>query len=198
MIPPMSVADRDQAMVIVIDIQDRLATVMQRREEVVASSGLVMRAAGIVGVPIVVTRQYPQGLGDLVVEIDGVQKEIESAGASVTRVDKMSFDCFAEPHFAEAVGGAGRRQLVLVGMESHICVTQTALSGIREGYDVHVVADACCSRDLYAHATSMERLGRAGAVITLAESLGYELVGVAGTPEFKSLLSAVKAADASR
>lgn len=198
MIPAISVANRDDVVVVVIDIQDRLATVMQRREEVVASSGLAVRAAGIVGAPILATRQYPQGLGDFVPETAGLLDEIESQGSTLNRIDKMSFDCFADPAFVDAICASGRRQLALMGMESHICVAQTALSGIREGYDVHVIADACCSRDDYAHATSMARLARAGAVVTLAESFAYELIGKAGTPEFKALLAAVKSADAAR
>jgi len=85
-----------------------------------------------------------------------------------------------------------RRQLVIAGMESHICVVQTALAALREGYDVHVVGDGCCSRDMAAHESAMARLRAAGAVITTTESVLYELVGEAGTDEFRELLGIVK------
>jgi nicotinamidase-related amidase len=82
--------------------------------------------------------------------------------------------------------------MVIAGMESHICITQTALTALRSGYDVHVVADACCSRQQASSETALARLASAGAVVTTAESVAYELVGQAGTPEFKRLLAAVK------
>jgi len=198
MLPPSSVVSRGDAVLVVIDIQQRLAAAMEHAKGVVAATGLLIRAASIAGVPIVVTRQYPQGLGDTHPAVEHVLKEAADSGAGVVVVDKTSFDCFAEPAFADAVCATGRRQLVLAGMESHICVAQTGLIGLREGFDVHVVADACCSREAYAHDVAVHRLGAAGAVVTLAESVAYELVGQAGTPEFKRLLAAVKSADAER
>lgn len=198
MLPALGVASSKDGVLIIIDIQDRLAAVMERREEVVATTGLLIRSAAIVGMPIVVTRQYPQGLGDTHAAITTVLDEVIDQGATVQVVDKMSFDCMAEPGFVEAVCATGRKQLFVAGMETHICVTQTALSGLKEGFDVHLVADACCSRRPYSHDTAVARLAAAGASVTLAESVAYELVGRAGTPEFKQLLAAVKLADAAR
>lgn len=193
MIPAASVLDRNQALVVLIDVQERLAGAMTHRDRVVARAALVLRVAAIAGLPVVVTRQYPQGLGDLDEVLFDVLDHLAVSGTVVTRVDKVDFDCFAEPAFADAVGRSGRRQLLIMGMESHICVTQTALSGLREGFDVHVAADACCSRDEEVHRLALARLRTAGAVITTAESAVYEAIGRAGTDEFRALLTAVKA-----
>lgn len=190
-IPATSVVDRDTSALVLIDIQERLAASMSRRDAVSRRAVLLAHAAAIVGVPIVVTRQYPRGLGSTVSRIGEVLMRL-SPQARVIEVDKMSFDCFRSADFCDAIAQVGRSQLILAGMETHICVTQTALAGLREGFDVHVAGDACCSRDDEHHALALMRLGNAGCALSSSESASYELVGVAGTPEFKSFLAVVK------
>ena len=190
-----TVADRDKGMLVVVDIQERLASAMPERERVLSATGLLVRSAAIAGLPILVTRQYPRGLGELEPAVLEVLDEAREQGAHVESVDKLSFDCFAEPAFSAIAEKFGRRQLIVCGMESHICVTQTALAGLARGFDVHVVADASCSRDSRNHDLALMRLAHAGAVPTSAESVAYELIGCAGTEEFKRLLAAVKARD---
>lgn len=188
---PTSIVQRDTAVLIVIDMQERLAAAMERRAAVLEAADKLVRTAALMGVPIIVTRQYPKGLGD----VEAVLRSTLEAPAEKTVVhwvDKMAFDCFEEPSFAADFAHLGRTQLVLAGMESHICVTQTALSALKGGYDVHVVADACCSRDSAPHKIALARLRAAGAAITVAESVQYELAGVAGTDEFRALLRIVK------
>jgi len=192
MIPAAAVVRRDSAVLVVVDVQERLAAAMDRREQVVSRCGLLARVAGIVGVPIVVTRQYPNGLGDTEAPLIAALEAVRADGASVQGVDKVSFDCFAEPTFCDAVTGTGRGQLVLAGMETHICIAQTALAGLAESYDVHVAADACCTRAPEHHEYALMRLAHAGAVVSTAESVAYELVGSAGTDEFRALLQVVK------
>lgn len=183
---------RDSAVLVVVDVQERLAAAMDRRETVLSAAAFLVAVAGIVGVPVVITRQYPAGLGDTEPEILHALEAAEETGTTVLRADKVAFDCFKEPSFRSAIEGLGRRQMVVVGMESHICVTQTTVSALSDGWDVHVVEDACCSRAASSHHSAMERMRAAGAVITVAESAAYELVGEAGTPEFKALLGLVK------
>jgi nicotinamidase-related amidase len=187
-----SVLRPETAVLVVIDIQERLAAAMAHRDRVIAATSLLVRTSAIVGMPVVVTRQYPKGLGDHACEIDAVLSEARQAHDAVVQVDKVTFDCFAEPDFVTAVEAVGRRQLLIAGMETHICVCQTALAALRSGYDVHVAADACCSRADSNHAYALARLATAHAVVTTSESAAYELVGEAGTPEFKRLLAAVK------
>lgn len=188
-------ADRDKGLLVVVDIQERLAAAMPQRERVLSATGLLVRTAAIAGVPILVTRQYPRGLGELEPAILEVLDEAREQGAQIESIDKLSFDCFAEPAFASVAEKFGRKQLIVCGMETHICITQTALAGLTRGYDVHVVADASCSRDSSNHDLALARLAHAGAVPTCAESVAYELIGCAGTDEFKRLLAAVKAQD---
>jgi nicotinamidase-related amidase len=182
---------RASLVLVLVDLQDKLAVAMQRREAVVASAVRLVRFAALVGAPIIVTRQYPEGLGDCVPEI---AKALEDAGRTVpvTVVDKMSFCACDEPTFLEALYETSRSQVVLFGMETHICVAQTALTLAKKTYPVHVVADACCSRRDADHETALARLRSAGVVVTTAESVMYEAVSCAGTDEFKRLLSIVK------
>jgi len=190
-----SVLHSDDAVLVVVDVQERLAAVMDRRQFVLDACDKLMRAAALTGVPVLATRQYPAGLGELEPMLAERLAALAAAGASVFVADKVAFDCFAEPTFAEALAATGRHQLVLAGMETHLCVTQTALSALSAGFEVHVVADACCSRDAENHERTLARLSAAGVVVTVAESALYELVGEAGTDEFRSLLRIVKGQD---
>ncbi len=192
MFPATGMVRADSAVLLVIDIQERLSRAMARREDVLRRTGLLLAAAEIVGVPVIMTRQYPAGLGDFDVALAERIVDLPQEAAPAV-VDKVTFDCFGEPAFCDALAATGRRQLVICGMETHICVTQTALSALAEGMDVHVVADASCSQADEAHHIALDRLRSAGATVTLAESVAYELVERAGTPQFKALLGAVKA-----
>lgn len=183
---------REDFALVVIDIQERLAAAMGRRDHVVRTTGRLVRVAAMLGAPIIVTRQYPQGLGPTVPELDELFVRLEGEGARIVGVDKTAFCCAAEVDFNDALRAAGRAQVVLAGMETHICVTQTALALAREGYDVHVPADACCSRDAALHEVALDRMRFAGISVTASESVMYEAVGRAGTDEFRELLGIVK------
>lgn len=171
---------------VLVDIQCALADVMERRDAVVGAAGLLARAAVPLGIPVLITRQYPRGLGDTVAEI------AEAVGEH-TPIDKLTFSCLAEPVFRERIESLGRRQVVLAGMETHICITQTALALLEDGYEVSVAADAVCSRRSGDHEVALARLRSAGAQVTVVESAIYEALERAGTPEFRAVLELVKA-----
>lgn len=171
---------------VLVDIQSALADVMERRDTVVGAAALLARAATVLQVPVLVTRQYPRGLGDTV-------PELAEAVGQHTPIDKVTFSCLAEPAFRERLEALGRRQVVLAGMETHICITQTALALLEEGYEVSVVADATCSRRELDHEVALARLRAAGVQVTVAESVIYETLERAGTPEFRAVLELVKA-----
>jgi nicotinamidase-related amidase len=177
---------------VVVDVQDGLAAVMHRRNRVVRMIATLARAAAIMHVPIIVTRQYPKGLGDVVPELGGLLDSLATADASVTIVDKIDFDCSAEPAFASALEATGRSHVALVGMETHICVTQTALSLAAGEHTSHVVADAVCSRRDEDHDVSLARLRSAGVDVLPSESVIYEALGRAGTADFRAVLGVVK------
>jgi nicotinamidase-related amidase len=181
--------DRDRSVLVVVDVQERLAAVMPRRGGVAATSSRLVRTADVLGIPVVVTRQYPKGLGDTVPEVASAVDELETPAPVV---DKTTFCCSDEPAFDAVLDEIGREQVVLVGMETHICVTQTALALRAAGRPVFVVADGVCSRDDRDHEVALARLRAAGVVVATSESVMYEALGRAGTPEFKAVLEIVK------
>lgn len=187
-----SVARREDALLVVVDIQQRLAAAMDRRDAVAAAAVRLIKTAALVGVPIVVTRQYPEGLGDTDPTVARALEAVEAEGHAVMHADKLAFDCFADTGFGQILAASGRSQLLLAGMETHICIAQTALHALRSGLEVQVASDACCSRDLETHSLALDRMRAAGAVVSSTESVMYELVGAAGTDEFRSLLRIVK------
>jgi nicotinamidase-related amidase len=177
--------NRTSLVLVVIDVQEKLAAVMPRRDEVVGAVTRLVRAAALLSAPIVVTRQYPEGLGGLVPEIEAALDEARGS-VSVATVDKIAFCACDEPAFLESLYETGRSMAVVVGME--------ALALAKKTYPVHVVADACCSRRDADHAVALERLRAAGVVVTTSESVMYEAVSKAGTDEFRALLAIVKEA----
>ena len=177
--------DRDDAVLLVVDIQERLAVVMAERERVVANTGHLIAAAKLLGVPVVLTEQYPKGLGPTVPEL---RAALDPAPAIV----KMTFDCCGEPAFAPALEQTGRSTVIVCGMEAHICVLQTVLGLLATGMNVHVAADAVCSRNPENARTALELQRDAGAVITCTETVLFQLLGRAGTPEFKSIQARIR------
>lgn len=187
-----TLADRGKAVLVLIDVQEKLAAAMSERERVLAAAVRMLRAFALVGAPIMFTRQYPEGLGPTEPVIEDALLALAEEGATVIGVDKTAFCACREPGFLDALDARDRPQVVLAGMETHICITQTALDLVSRGFQVHVAADACCSQDVGMHDIALDRLRSAGVVVTSSESVMYELVGRAATEEFRSLLRIVK------
>ncbi len=184
--------DKNDFVLVVVDIQERLAAAMEDHCTVVTSAVKLIRLAALVGAPIIVTRQYPEGLGANVPEIDEALLGAARAGARVHALDKTAFCCSSESAFVEALESTGRHQAVVLGMETHICVTQTALALAEAGHRVHVPADVCCSRNVLNHEISLDRMRAGGVQVTTSESVMYEAVAKADTDEFRALLKIVK------
>lgn len=180
--PSPFLLDRDQAVLCVIDIQERLAAAMSERATVVEAARRLIVSARRLSVPIVLTEQYPRGIGPtepvLVEALEGEYRPLE----------KLHFSCCNEPPFSERLEHAGRRQVLLCGMETHVCLLATCLDLIAAGYQVHVPADAVCSRNAEHKYLALEQMRQAGAVVTCVEAAVYQMLRLAGTPEFKDLL----------
>ena len=176
---------REDAVVLIVDVQERLAGVMEARERVSANCVRLIEAAKVLGIPALVTEQYPKGLGHTLPEILAALPE----GAPV---EKMTFDCCGEPAFMQRLAGTGRKKIMLAGMEAHICVLQTALSLLGNGYTVHAVSDAMCSRTEHNWRVGLEMMRDAGAVVTCTETALFQLLGIAGTDEFRAVSKMVK------
>ncbi len=177
--------DKSNTALLIIDIQERLAVVMDKKEQVVRNTLHLVELAKMLNIPVVVTEQYPKGLGRTL-------PEITSALPSHLPVEKVSFNCCGEATFNEQIKRLGRKKIIVTGMETHICVLQTSLGLLQEGFDVHLAADAVCSRTKANWRSGLELVRDAGAVITNTETVLFQLLGVAGTPEFKSISNRIK------
>lgn len=178
-----SLARREDCLLVIIDMQEKLFKVMEGKEALLANVLRLARFAGIAGLPVVVSEQA--NLGPTLGEI------IQALPASSNTVSKIAFDCFACPPFQEQLWEHDRGTLVLCGIEAHICVAQTALSAL-VGHRVHVIADAVASRVEANRYLALNRLALAGGVISSTEMFMYEILGQAGTNEFRQVLRLVK------
>lgn len=170
----------------VIDIQEKLLPPIWEKERMVRNSEMLIRLANIVNMPVTVTTQYAKGLGPLVPEIASLLPNSQV-------IDKLEFGCFGNGDFCSALGRiSGRNTLLLCGMETHICVMQTALGALNQGLQVHVAADAVSSRTELNWKLGLERMRAAGAVLSSTEMMLYELMGKSGTPVFKAMLKYIK------
>ena len=178
----------DQCALIVVDIQKKLLPLIFQKEQLVRNSQLLIRAAGVLKIPSMVTTQYSKGLGPTVPEIASLLPETEA-------IDKDRFSCFGSDSFCTLLKRlpGNRNTLLLCGMESHICVAQTALAALREGYLVHVTSDAVSSRTEWNWKIGLERMRAAGAVISSTEMMIYELMRSSSSPAFKEMLPYLKA-----
>jgi nicotinamidase-related amidase len=177
----------DQCALIVVDIQEKLLPPIFNKDELVKNSQLLIRAASILGMPVVVTTQYVRGLGPVV-------PEIASLVSNVVSIDKLEFGCFGNNEFRSKLKAlpGNRNTTLLCGMEAHICVMQTALGALNEGYLVHVASDAIGSRVRWNWDIGIDRMRAAGAVISTTEMMIYELLRSSGTAQFKQMLPYLK------
>ena len=179
--------EADQCALIVIDVQEKLLPPIFQKEQLVRNSQLLIRAAGILKIPTLVSTQYAKGLGQTV-------PELASLIAGTQPIDKTLFSCFGSDVFCSVLKRlpGQRNTLLLCGMESHICVTQTALAALREGYLVHVASDAVSSRTEWNWKIGLDRMRTAGAVISSTEMMIYELMRSSSSAAFKELLPHLK------
>ena len=172
---------------VVIDIQEKLLPPIFEKERMVRNSQLLIRGAGILKIPAMVTTQYAKGLGKTVADIASLLPGTEA-------IDKDRFSCFGSDTFCNLLKRVpgNRNTLLLCGMESHICVAQTALGALREGYLVHVASDAVSSRTEWNWKIGLERMRAAGAVISSTEMIVYELMRSSSAAAFRELLPYLK------
>lgn len=173
---------RGRTALVMVDLQQKLLPVIAENERVLSNSLLLLRLARVLELPVLLTTQYSKGLGPTV-------PEVLAEAAGVTPLDKLSFGCFADEQFLERLRGLqGRSQLVVGGIESHICVAQTVLGALQHGYEVHVASDAVGSRSEANRQVGLARMERAGALLSSAEMASYELLGRSDGEAFKKML----------
>ncbi len=174
-----------ESVLVVVDVQERLARVMERRQQVEAAIGVLIRAAKLHEIPIILTQQYTKGLGPTV---EALSMELEG----IEPVEKICFSCCGEEPFNRTLDGLGRSKVILTGMEAHICVLQTGIDLLEMGYTVHLPWDAVCSRIDGNRDAALRLMERAGAYITSSETVAFQILEKAGTSEFKEISSLLK------
>jgi hypothetical protein len=170
---------------LVVDIQERLFPVMLHKEELLKNCRILIQGMKILEVPLLVTQQYTRGLGETVKEIRSLFAEFES-------IEKNAFSCLDNPVFREKLKHAGAQNIVLCGIETHVCVLQTAVDLKEAGYCPIVVMDGVSSRSEKSMSLAMERFRYEGILMASAESLLFELLRKAGTETFRSISNLVK------
>ena len=179
--------DPEQCALLVIDVQEKLLPPIFQKEQLVRNSQLLIRLASILNMPTVLTAQYPKGLGNTVPEVAALLPDTRA-------IEKLVFSCFGSDAFCSTLKRlpGNRNTVILCGMESHICVAQTALAALREGYLVHIASDAVSSRTEWNWKIGLDRMRSAGAVISSTEMIIYEALGSSGTSAFKDMLKHLK------
>jgi nicotinamidase-related amidase len=175
----------ENSLLVVIDIQGTLARISADCELLFESARKLIQGAKVFHLPIIVTEQIPEKLGPTIPEVDELLAGIE-------KIPKETFSCCENNAFMEAFDKANRKQILLCGIESHICVYQTAMDLLCRGYEVHVVADAVSSRTAQNREIGISKMVHAGAHLTSTETVLFELLKTAESKKFKDIFKIVK------
>lgn len=180
----LGIINRETTAFVLVDIQDKFIPVIHNIEEVISNANILTKSAEILKIPLIVTEQYPKGLGH-------TSKKIYIPNKS--RIfEKMSFSCFGNEKFVEEIKKLCIKSIVLFGIEAHVCVLKTALDALKNNYEVHVVGDAISSRKYENKVLAIERMRQSGAFIASTEMILFQLMDVAGTEEFKLISKLIK------
>ena len=178
--------NKADTLVLFIDIQEKMMPAIYNREKLEQRIGVLARCARLLELPILVTRQYPKGLGDTIPAL------VQALGDH-DNTDKMAFSCFRDENgFKDKLTKSGKKNIIVSGVEAHICVQQTVLDLLSMGMNVIVVADCCGSRSETDRVYAEQRMAKAGAVITTMESILFEIMGSADHPARKAVQALIK------
>lgn len=178
------ILNRDDCVLLVIDIQERLARVMENKEIVVKNTSILLEASKVLDIPVIITEQYPKGLGETLGEIKDIREDKKI-------FEKNSFTaCIKE--VKEELKNLGRKKVIITGMETHVCVLQTSRDLILDGFDVHIVKDAVASRTMENYENGLDLIKEMGGVINNTETIAFDLLKKSGTPEFKIISKLIK------
>lgn len=169
------------SLLLIIDIQERLAPTMSNAREVINGSAKLVSVAKELGVPFIFSEQYPKGLGPTMIDVR------LAAGDNATYLPKIEFSCAKNEGIIAEISKQNKKQIIIAGIELHICVLQTAIDLKSRGYDVFVVSNACSSQDDIQHNIACQRMQSQGVEIVSLEMVIYEWLEKAGTDIFKSI-----------
>ncbi len=172
----------NNSLLLVIDVQEKLMPVIHQQEKVIKNINILIKGTHALGVPILISEQYPKGLGNTIKEIDLPKDQII--------VEKTTFSCMATPQLKEKI--ESKKHIILVGVESHICVLKTAQELVEANFIVHLIVDAISSRTEENKFFAIERMKQDGVLIETTEMLLFQLLDMAGTNEFKTISKLIK------
>lgn len=172
---------QDSSLLLIIDVQEHLAPAMDSPREVINGCAQLLGVARKLQIPFIITEQYPKGLGQTMVDLR------QEAGEAAIYHSKVEFSCAKNDEIMQAIEKSGRKQIIIAGVETHICVTQTALELQEKGYEVFVVSNACSSRNPLQGVLGLQRLLRHGIDVVTSEMVIFEWLERAGSPEFKEI-----------
>jgi len=175
--------ERAKSLLLLVDMQARLVPAMAGAAELITQCGILLRAAYELGVPIFASEQYPKGLGPTIPELTEFPTR---------RLEKLEFSAYANPAIKDELTRAHQKQIVLCGVEAHVCVLQTGLDLIAAGFQVFVVADAVASRRAESREVALHRLGRAGATLITVEMALFEWLRSAEAAEFRAISKMIR------
>jgi nicotinamidase-related amidase len=170
---------------LVIDIQEKLFPHIDNHKNLQTNCEILLSGLNVLNIPIVVTEQYPKGLGPTIKSISGLIKDFNP-------IEKLSFSCCGESKFLESLHEYGKRNVIICGIETHVCVLQTVMDMIERGYLPVIIEDCVSSRKSTDRETALKRMAREGVITTTYESMLFELLEVAGTDQFKQISKLVK------
>lgn len=177
--------ERNQTVLVVIDVQSKLLPVIYDYPALVENIKKVIQGAQILGIPVVLTEQNPEGLGLTVDEIRETLSEYNP-------IEKMSFSCCGEENFIEKIKQLNRNKILVCGIEAHVCIYQTCMDLLSEGYEVHLLVDAISSRKKENRDLTVEKLHRGGVQITSVEMALFEILKKASVNEFRKISKIIK------
>jgi nicotinamidase-related amidase len=173
------------SLLLIVDVQERLLPTIADARLVAQRCDILMRGAARLGLPVLVSEQYPKGIGPTI-------PELRALAAEGAVMEKLHFSCGEDDAMVGRIAACGRRQLVLAGIEAHVCVLQSALRFQERGYQVFVAADACSSRDPANARRAFRRMAANGVEVVSTEMVLFEWLHRAGTPEFKDVIQLIK------
>jgi nicotinamidase-related amidase len=183
---PPRLLSADTCALLIVDIQDRFMGVVPDSDELVERALILVQACKRLNIPVVVSEQYPEGLGHTVAELT----EVLPAGTAV--LEKTAFGCGRDPDILVHLDSLQRRQIMVCGLETHVCVNQTVHQLLAEGYQIHLIQDALRSRHKKNAKAGLAKMTQSGAIPSCVEMALFEILGTAGHEAFKDLQALVK------
>jgi len=180
--------DKDNSILVIVDIQERLSSAIPEKilSRVTKKTATLSQAANLLDIPVLISEQYPKGLGPTLTEVS------EYLPNSSTFIEKTCFSCAQNQEFLTKIKASNKKQIILCGMEAHICVTQTALELQQLNYQVYIASDAICSRKKSNYKNALQRLQQANCIISNSESICFEWLTDATHPQFKAISKLIK------